>query len=363
MDLTRFADHTQRFLNTLPHWFEMRQDPDSVGARFLNISGLEYDELALALSEAEEHLYLQTASIEGLDVMYKLLIPVHLNSGLISQVFSDHLTLTQTTSLETFSIGPAGEELDRRQDRHPYFLDEEKNILYVRQPYDAFDHCPYGRLSYILDGKVYQQELRLHHVWNFLDEFGLLLCCPRLTKESNKAYKERLLDVFQHPGGSNKSGLLNGIGRELALRKTLIWQQSNEPFPLTDAMIALNSIELNGKPCLETDWEINLFGQVELFPKPDLTGPIRVSYLYGIEMHQLANKQDTKLQQELLNLDNTASDLLKYYVERIHLEAPINWGHFKWDESYWDTATPEVTGSAFISNLQDASIEGFRAYQ
>lgn len=363
MDSKRFADHTQRFLDALPHWFEMRQGSNSVGARFLNVAGLEFDELALALSEAEDALYLQKAPTDGLDVLYKLLIPVHLDAKQITKVFSDYHVLHRATSIELFDKDSDDKKMDLLKEHHPYFLDEEKNILYVRQAYDAFDDFPYGKLTYILDGETYTQPLSLHHVWNFLDEFGLLLSCPRLTGETNKKYKERLLDVFKHPSGSNKMGLLNGIGRELSLRKHLTWIQPAEPFIIPDGMVVLNTIEINGQKISERDFLINSFGQVELLPRLEINEPTTVSYLHGIEMHQLHDKQDDKLRLELLNLDNTASDLLKYYVERIHLEAPINWGHFKWDESYWDTANPEVTGTAYIPNLQDARIEGFFAYQ
>lgn len=363
MDSKRFADHTQRFLDTLPHWFEMRQDINSVGARFLNVAGLAFDELSLALSEAEDALYLSQTPIDGLDVLYKILIPIHLDAKQISSVFSHYHTLTRITSIEAFKEVPTDGLTNSLQPHHPYFLDEEKNILYVRHPYDVAEDCLYGRISYTINEEVYQQDLMLHHVWNFLDEFGLLLCCPRLTEETNARYKERLLDVFKHPAGANKMGLLNGIGRELALRQRLTWSRPSEPYIIQEAMVVLNTLEINDRPVTEQEYTFNALGQIELHPRPDLTSPATISYLHGIEMHQLGNKQDLKLQQELLNLDNTASDLLKYYVERIHLEAPINWNHFRWDESYWDTANPEVTGTAFIPNLQDARIEGFKAYQ
>lgn len=363
MNSKQFADHTQRFLDALPHWFDMRQDVNSIGAQFLNVAGLAYDELSLALSEAEDALYLSETSVDGLDILYKTLIPVHLDAKRLTSVYSNDYTLTRAMSIKEFKSAFIDEPERVPQERHLYFLDDEKNILYVQFPYDATRQKPYGKITYLLDGGSYEQDLMLHHVWNFLDEFGLLLCCPRLTEETNARYKERLLDVFKHPAGANKTGLLNGISRELSLRQHLTWQKTSEPLTIQDQMVVLETIEIDGKKVSTEDYAINSFGQIELHPRTDKTSPVMVSYVHGIEMHKLGDRSDVQLQRELLNLDNTASDLLKYYVERIHLEAPMDWGHFKWDESYWDTANPEVTGKAFVPNLQDARIDGFKAYR
>lgn len=51
--------------------------------------------------------------------------------------------------------------------------------------------------------------------WNALDEFGLLLSLPRLSGESNKNYKHRLMDVSVHRANSSINGLVYGITREL----------------------------------------------------------------------------------------------------------------------------------------------------
>jgi len=56
-----------------------------------------------------------------------------------------------------------------------------------------------------------------HTVFNELDNIGLLLDLTRLAGERNDAYKQRLLDVFVHRGGSNRLGLVYAITRELGL--------------------------------------------------------------------------------------------------------------------------------------------------
>jgi hypothetical protein len=56
-----------------------------------------------------------------------------------------------------------------------------------------------------------------HHIWNELDEFGLLLDLPRLDEEANRSYKQRLFDVFVNRASSTYRGLINGVTRELGL--------------------------------------------------------------------------------------------------------------------------------------------------
>jgi hypothetical protein len=55
----------------------------------------------------------------------------------------------------------------------------------------------------------------LHQVYNAFDEQGILLGLPRISTESNKVYKRRLLDVLVNKADSTYQGLINGITREL----------------------------------------------------------------------------------------------------------------------------------------------------
>jgi hypothetical protein len=60
----------------------------------------------------------------------------------------------------------------------------------------------------------------LHPVFNELDSHGLLLGLPRLKGEKNAEYKQRLMDVMVHRGGSSYQGLIHAITRELGLKIT-----------------------------------------------------------------------------------------------------------------------------------------------
>ena len=66
-DLT-FAKHTNAILNALPHWFNIRKkSADSIGARFLNVCGLELDDARYVLDYAYDQCYIQTADITQVD--------------------------------------------------------------------------------------------------------------------------------------------------------------------------------------------------------------------------------------------------------------------------------------------------------
>lgn len=57
-----------------------------------------------------------------------------------------------------------------------------------------------------------------HHIFNEVDQHGLLLGLKRLEKERNPELKQRILDVMVHQAGSDYLGLIHGVTRELGLQ-------------------------------------------------------------------------------------------------------------------------------------------------
>jgi hypothetical protein len=57
------------------------------------------------------------------------------------------------------------------------------------------------------------------HVWNAFDGFALLASIDRLQGESNDSLRDRTIDAFSNKGGTHYKGLINGINRELNLRR------------------------------------------------------------------------------------------------------------------------------------------------
>jgi hypothetical protein len=63
-------------------------------------------------------------------------------------------------------------------------------------------------------------EPETHPIFNAFDDYGLLLGLKRLPEERNSEYKQRLLDVFVHPGSASYKGIINTVNRELGTKFT-----------------------------------------------------------------------------------------------------------------------------------------------
>ena len=363
-DLT-FARHTNAILNALPYWFKIRkQSEDSIGARFLNISGLELDDARYVIEYAYRQCYIDTADIAQVDFCYKTIVPMPLKVSDIDSVFANNTGLIKTTSIKQFfGIDQNGIQDKNLHSFEFYYIDEKRNIIYVRQKFNADAINDNGKIKLIFkDGSEYIRSLIPHPVWNFFDELGALVSCPRLFEEPNVEYKKRIMDVFENKAGASKPGLINGIGRELATRRNLIWQNPSKDLELEDAMIVLNSITINEAPVDQSKVFLTAAGTV-LIKAYDSKEPLKVSYVYGLEMHQLYNHDDIKLYNELFTVEGKAKNKLRQYIEILNSESPIFWDHFHWNEHYWDQNESDVSGVGFIPNLYNGSIQGFKNYK
>ena len=365
-DLT-FARHTNAILNALPYWFKMRKESEnSSGARFLNICGLELDDARYVLDYAYRQCYIETADIAQVDFCYKTIVPMPLKVSELQSVFANNTGLTKANSIKQFF---GIDQCINNKQLHSlefYYIDEKRNILYVRQKFNADAIHDNGKITLIFkDGSEYTRPLIPHQIWNFFDELGTLVSCPRLPQEPNIEYKKRIMDVFTNKAGASKQGLINGIGRELAIRRNLIWSNPNRDLELEDTMIVLNSITIDGEPIDQSQVYLTAAGTVLLkaFKDKMLRKDCKVSYVYGLEMHQLHNREDIKLYNELFTVEGKAKTKLKQYIDILNSESPIFWDSFHWNEHYWDQNESNVSGVGFIPHLYDGSIRGFKKYK
>lgn len=366
MNEKRFAVYTEAILKKLPYWFKIKKNSkDSIGAKFLNIVGLELDDVRFILDYAYAQTYIDTADINQIDILYKAEIHDSVDVSLISGVHHSMGGLSKAETLPLF-MGVNPDELRNPMiyDKPYYFIDSSRKLLYVHQPYDKNMEDKNGRITVIINDKHYEYKLLLHHVWNFFDEFGMLVDCKRLQGEVNYDYKNRILDVFRNVSNSSRKGLLNGIARELGMRKYIVWEDGSKDLIINDQMITLNEIYVDGTVIPLREVFLNNNNEVVLLGNNKYKDIVRkVEYVSGIEMHSLSNKDDIPLYNELVQVDGTAKDLLKYYTERLKILAPIAWGDFVWNESYWDISDGENGGLAFIPNLYDSKIKGFKKYK
>ena len=98
-DLT-FARHTNAILNALPHWFKIRKESqDSIGARFLNVCGLELDDARYVIDYAYRQCYIDTADIAQVDFCYKTIVPMPLKVSDLSAVFANNTGLIRAKNI------------------------------------------------------------------------------------------------------------------------------------------------------------------------------------------------------------------------------------------------------------------------
>lgn len=362
-----YAEHTDILLNKLPYWFSMRKkSKDSNGANYLNIAGIELDDALFTIDYAYKQCYIDTVDLDQVDFCYKAIIPMPFSVYNIETVFVNNTGLYQAKTLkEFFGVDLQGIEDKPLHSFENYYLDYEHNIIYVRKKFNADAINSNGKLEIKYKDEAVPRIVPLipHKVWNYLDELGALMSCPRLPEEPNIEYKKRIQDVFKNPANASKNGLINGIGRELAIRRILTWDDTTKDLELNDPMIVLNSIKVNGSYYSQSNIYFTATGSVLLTPQPDIPNGCEVNYVYGLEMHQLWNTEDIKLQNELFTVEGKEKPKLEQYIKILESESPIFWDHFHWNEHYWDQNSEEVSGIGYIEHLYDGSIKGFKNFK
>jgi hypothetical protein len=358
---TKFAKYTKKIINALPFWFSIKKKPqEAIGSYFLEVTGLEMDEMEYILNYAYQQTNLRTIDEKFLDIIYKGVLPKYITADNELEVYTESsVVLKYAPTVTDFYLSANSSTMINPELYWDdlYYIDYEHQFIYSKKQYN-------GTLLMKIDGgEEYEIQLQLHNVWNFFDEFGMLLCTPRLYGENNSEYKQRLLDVFKNKANASKDGLLNGIARELGLRREIMIEDASQPTLITDPMIVLNEIKLNGQFIDLDSVYITEDNFVYIEGNPLWIGtPATISYVSGIEMHTLHNHDDHKLRQRLFNVDNTGTNLLKYYAGRIRSEVPIMWGQWRWNEGYWDIADEDMSGYGYIPNIIDSKITGFKAY-
>ena len=365
-----FADHTEELLNRLPYWFKMRKkSQDSNGANYLNISGINLDDALYTIDYAYNQCYIDTVDLKQVDFCYKAIIPMPNSVYNIEGVYANNNGLKEAKNLKQFFgvdiqnvVNPVSRSFEY------YYVDYKRNIIYVRQKFNADAVNNDGKIGIKYKDKQWPEQVPLmpHQVWNFLDEIGALVACPRLPEEPNIEYKQRIQDVFKNPANASINGLINGIGRELATRRILYWEDKSNDIELNDPMIVLNSIKVNGEYYSQENIYFTATGTVLLKPTDEVKGfrgELEISYVYGLEMHQLWNKEDIKLQNELFTVEGKPKNKLKQYIDVLNSDSPIFWDYFHWNEHYWDQNKNDVSGVGYIPHLYDGSIQGFKNFK
>lgn len=363
----RFKGYAARMREMFPTWTAIRKDPDSIGGQFLSVIGMKLDEVDWLLRYAYDQVYIGTADIGHVDLVYKARIPNSLTPNMNFRLSGhSHILHPKATELEfLMDVKSTGLHTELQYDTACY-VDYEEKMVYVKHPFGKDDTHAYGYLTLMVhnsetpDIEPAREQLPLSAsaVWNFFDEFGLLLGVNRLEGERNAAYRERILDVFRRPANATKEGLQNGIARELGLTRTVNWKDATQELTLRQPRISAPSIRVNGEPIGDTGWRFDEDGAVVLSAQAE-GGERTVQYTAGISLHELHDTSDTAFQKELYNIDGSATPLLTYYVETIRRHAPVMWGEWRWNQGTWEAGEAEYAGYNTLPTLLDGSFSGW----
>ena len=143
------------------------------------------------------------------------------------------------------------------------------------------------------------EEPEPYNVWNAFDEAGLLVSLERIAGEKNKAYKKRIEDVYENPGNSTHTGLINAISRELGIESS----------------------------------------SVSVYRLSDLADPDYAGNLLNAEGHAIGTQ-------------------LENYADEVYAHNPIFWGNLVADESVWDVVDKEYTGVSYLPHIWDPTASG-----
>jgi len=269
---------TRSMINMFPSWMETRRNQDSNGARLLNVCGTHLD---IAENDIKDFLYdsfIRTVDLDAVDLIYKaqlftdVLFATHLE--VVGYIGNTAYTLIDAGNLRSFYM--------EAEDSNVYIADRIDRVVYVRRLFDRItvngEECP----------------IEAQHVWNALDELGLLVGVPRLTGEGNAEYQARILNRTEAPGSDNRNAFINHVRRSLGL----------SPGEIT--VNSLNTLAFEGS---------------------------------------------------LLNSDGTPSDTLIKYVESVNSVLPMIVGKGQWDKAYWDALDEANVGFCYLPHVWDVSTD------
>lgn len=356
-----FSSSTKRMIEKLPSWSKIRKSPTkSNGAYFLEIFGMEFEEIESLLEFAKNQLYIPTSDLSQLGIIYKYELPQDFKSGYSLAIVGDGTYLEEAMTLEDFMKSHFTKtDYPEIYYNNLFMIDYDDKVVYTRRRYGKTDIYVYDETNEDAWYEALDIQLEYHKVWNFIDEFGLLMDVTRHNWESNEVFKERILDVFKNPSNASRDGLLNGIARELSQRVIKKWSNPSNDFIIKDKMVAYNKIKLNGSYVPTSRIWFTDEGYIVIKSDPTVTPDSEISYVVGIELRTLHSKDDIAFRRMLYNQDGTGTKLLEKYVGFIKNKVPIEWGKFHWNIGYWDTSGEEYGGVSYLPSLLDAKIDGF----
>lgn len=295
---------TKTVLNRFPEWMAIREyddeflpvtrqidKPISLGGGVINaVSGEWLEDLNYAIQNDVSNRYIDTVDLTQMAWCYK-------TSGVPKIVYSivgDPAPVGLTYEGGT-PLGLAYDQAEfnaAQSTEYVAWWDEKNQVIYSNTLFNLF----------VINGAVYEQAIS--HVWNALDELGLMVDLPRLSGEINENYQSRIYDVFRNPLGVGLESFKFAIRRELNMWSLYGSTPSSDYVGATPEVISMADIEKDPQ-----------------FMQPN--GLPTSKFL------DLANKLATRY--------------------------PTTWGYLSWDKMLWDTGGSNYSGYSVLPKAFDAT--------
>ena len=121
-----FSKITEQMLRCLPSWMEMRKDPNSIGAQFLNVFGLEFEEIKEYLDEQLDNQFIGTANLGEIDIIYRGDIGSQETPSSNIQVSHDGTPLIKVETIKEFY---------ETENEKAYIVNYNKGLIYTKKDY------------------------------------------------------------------------------------------------------------------------------------------------------------------------------------------------------------------------------------
>lgn len=299
-----FYRMTKQVLDRFPEWMAMRElenepdketaVPESVGGQFINaVAGEWLDDLRRDIRYTEFQKFIDTVDTDQPAWAFESSID---GSEPIVTLEGDGDQLVRCADWHEF--------LESHSDEDVAWIDFDNDTLYTRKEYDN-----------LVVGDTERVPQSPYHLWNFLDELGMLVDLERHTREDNETYRYRILDVFRNRGGGSYEGFKNAVRRELNLWK------AHDIGPNED-----HEDGDDGYPHYEDEGE----GKIAAHPEV-------------LEVEDILNDPSYFDERGLVRQRESGPSFIAL-MRRLARRFPATWGYFQWDNALWDAAGREWEG-------------------
>lgn len=295
---------TARALDKLPEWMAMREidnrpvsfglaTPDTTGAKLVNsLMGEWVDKIASDLSYLNLQLFIDTVDLNQPDWVYEY--PTMVEGETLERFCR---VVDASTGYELAQAGDLDEFFLAGSDTDIYFWAEAERVIFTRKQYDElhiYRSVYYGPVTTGIQ----------HHIWNYVDDIGVLVDLSRLPGETNEVYRKRIKDVYINTPGPGIESFKQAIRRELDL-----WQSEGAT--------------------------------------PD-------SFYEGATPEVL-EITDLELDPVYMSPRGIPTDKFRKLVESLAKEYPTTWGRFYWGKAIWDAAGKKYAGYNILPTIFDAT--------